>query len=141
MHRMNARRTIPLPMFVAQLFSRFPKTAFVCLQGQTTPDDDAILDQCPNVAPPPGQLADWLDTMLYMKDVQLVISVDTALAHLAGTEGVPTWLLLPAAPDYRWMAQGDRSPWYPSMRLFRQQRLGEWGPVLDRVSDELRGLL
>ena len=67
----------------------------------------------------------------------LVITIDTAVAHLAGALGKPTWLLLSAAPDWRWMLGRDDSPWYPSMRLFRQAKLGDWSEPLAQLSEEL----
>ena len=73
----------------------------------------------------------WIRTM------DLVITVDTMTAHLAGAEGIPTWLLLPYAPDWRWGLEGDRTPWYPCMRIFRQGVDREWGPVIQRVVEEL----
>lgn len=64
--------------------------------------------------------------------LDLVISVDTAAAHLAGSLGVPTWLLLAHAPDHRWLLGRKDSPWYPLMRLFRQSRPGDWDGVVER---------
>jgi hypothetical protein len=75
-----------------------------------------------------------------LRDLDLLISVDSMPAHLAGALGVPVWLLLHADSDWRWMKDRDDSPWYPSMRLFRQRRAGDWQPVLHRVADELRAL-
>jgi hypothetical protein len=66
-----------------------------------------------------------------------VITVDTLAAHLAGALAVPVWTLLHAACDWRWMIDRDDSPWYPTMRLFRQERDGEWAPVIARVADAL----
>lgn len=71
-------------------------------------------------------------------ELDLVITVDTMTAHLAGTEGIPTILLLPYACDWRWGLEGDRTPWYPSIRIFRQGEDREWGPVIQRVVEELR---
>ena len=67
-----------------------------------------------------------------------MITVDTSVAHLAGALGCPTWILLPYTPDYRWLLGRDDSPWYPSVRLFRQTETSEYESVLDRVRDELR---
>jgi ADP-heptose:LPS heptosyltransferase len=72
--------------------------------------------------------------------LDLVITVDTSVAHLAGALGRPTWILLPWTPDYRWLLDRADSPWYPSVRLFRQTETREFGSVLDRVRDELRAL-
>ena len=72
-----------------------------------------------------------------MRVLDLVISVDTMPAHLAGALGVPVWTLLPAEADWRWMEGRDDSPWYPTMRLFRQARGGAWAPVIARVAAAL----
>jgi ADP-heptose:LPS heptosyltransferase len=66
-----------------------------------------------------------------------VITVDTSVAHLAGALGRPAWVLLPNSPDYRWLLGRDDSPWYPTLRLFRQSETREYGSVLDRVRAEL----
>jgi hypothetical protein len=73
----------------------------------------------------------------FMRSLDLVISVDSMPAHLAGALGVPVWTLLQQEPDWRWMSQGERTVWYPTMRLFRQLRPGDWEPVLARVVLEL----
>lgn len=80
---------------------------------------------------------DFYDTAQYLRQMDLVITVDTAVAHLAGALQVPTWLLLDYAPDWRWMLDQEDSPWYPTMRLFRQSELDQWEPVLKRVAKEL----
>jgi hypothetical protein len=64
--------------------------------------------------------------------------VDNAVAHVAGALGVPTWTLLLFAPDWRWLLERSDSPWYPTMRLFRQSRFGDWSDVFERVHEELR---
>jgi len=82
-------------------------------------------------------IGDFGDTAALISLLDLVISVDTSVAHLAGALGKPVWLLLPEAGDYRWLLERDDSPWYPSMRLFRQKRQGEWDGVVERLSGEL----
>ena len=86
------------------------------------------------------ELTDFADTAALMIHLDLVISVDTSVAHLAGALGLPTWVLLPFAPDWRWMLERNDSPWYPGMKLFRQQRRGEWLPVLEKVREALVSL-
>jgi hypothetical protein len=80
---------------------------------------------------------DVVGTARAMKAMDLVISADTMTAHLAGAVGVPVWTLLPATCDWRWMRDRETTPWYPTMRLFRQERPGEWAPVISRVAAEL----
>jgi len=80
----------------------------------------------------------FLDTAAVMSGLDLVITSDTAIAHLAGSLGVPVWVALCATPDWRWMADGSNSPWYPTMRLFRQKTLGDWGQVFDELTANLR---
>ncbi len=79
----------------------------------------------------------FLDTAALMKCLDLIITSDTASAHLAGALGVRTWVALGAAPDWRWLLGRDDSPWYPTMRLFRQRRLGQWPEVFERIAAEL----
>ena len=81
-----------------------------------------------------------LDDASLMRALDLVISVDTMTAHLAGALGVNTWTLLPCESDWRWMLDRDDSPWYPTMRLFRQREQGEWSAVVDEVIDRMTGL-
>jgi ADP-heptose:LPS heptosyltransferase len=73
-----------------------------------------------------------------MAELDLVITVDTALAHLAGALGRPFWLLLSHAPDWRWLLDRDESPWYPTARLFRQPAPGDWAPIVEQVRDQLQ---
>src|SRR4029079_5443376 len=77
--------------------------------------------------------AAFTDTAAIMRNLDLVISSDTAVAHLAGALAVPVWLLLPRVPDWRWLLDRPDSPWYPTMRLIRQPSPGEWPPVMDEV--------
>jgi tetratricopeptide (TPR) repeat protein len=81
------------------------------------------------------ELVDFTETGALIKNLDLVISVDTAVAHLTGALGKPVWTLLPYAPDWRWMLNRKDSPWYPSMRLFRQPAPGDWDSVIQSVKD------
>lgn len=81
---------------------------------------------------------DWIDTAAIVAGLDLVITVDTAVAHLAASLGVETWCLLRKGGCWRWLTTGDRTCWYPSMRLYRQPVLHEWGPVIDRVVTDLK---
>lgn len=82
----------------------------------------------------------FADTAAYLANIDLLITVDTAVAHLAGAMGVPTWVMLPTSSDWRWMLGREDSPWYPSLRLFRQETKGEWGPVVQRIKKELEAM-
>jgi len=84
-------------------------------------------------------LNDFTETAALIKNLDLVIAVDTAVAHLAGAMGKETWTLLHFAPDWRWMLGREDSPWYPMMRLFRQRQRADWSDVVARVTSELRG--
>jgi ADP-heptose:LPS heptosyltransferase len=84
------------------------------------------------------ELKDFMDTAGLVANMDLVISVDTSVAHLAGALGKPLWVLLPFSPDWRWLLEREDSPWYSSARLFRQPKLGDWESVITRVSQELK---
>ena len=83
---------------------------------------------------------DLLDTAAMVANLDLVISVDTMVAHLAGAIGIPVWTLLHYDADWRWMTGRDDSPWYPTMRLFRQESPGDWRTPVGRLVDELSSL-
>ncbi len=87
------------------------------------------------------EVQDFSDTAAIIENLDLVISVDTAVAHLAGALGKPVWTLLPYAPDWRWMLNREDSPWYPTMRLFRQPASGDWKSVIDKVAGELKSMV
>lgn len=89
-----------------------------------------------------GQVAgDWSLTARALQEMDLLVSCDTGTAHLAGAIGVPTFLMLSAFADWRWLVGREDCPWYPSVRIFRQHRMAEWAPVVERVGEEIRALL
>jgi hypothetical protein len=96
-------------------------------------------------AAPPGldwtdwteELHDFSQTAALVANLDLLISVDTSVAHLAGAMGKPVWLLLPYLPDWRWLLDREDSPWYPTMRLFRQTTAGDWAGVIQKVVEQL----
>ena len=87
------------------------------------------------------QFENFADTAAAIENLDLVISVDTAAAHLAGAMGKKVWTLLPFSPDWRWMLDREDSPWYPTMRLFRQEKWGDWDSVFSRLAQQLRLLV
>lgn len=98
-------------------------------------------DECagePRIRAHAATLGDFADTAALVVDMDLVVTVDTAMAHLAGGLGAPTWVLLSEPADWRWQTGRDDTPWYPGMRLFRQRDAGDWAPVMDRVREALR---
>ena len=82
-----------------------------------------------------------MDTAAIMKNLNLVITSDTSIPHLAGALGIPVWLALPYAPDWRWLLDRTDSPWYPTMRLFRQKSPGDWHGVFHDIQTALHELL
>lgn len=116
-----------------------PGVRFIGLQKGPGRED---LDRVPL---PPGftdlgpDIADFADTAAIMANLDLVISSCTGPAHLAGALGAPLWVVLPFSPDWRWLTGREDSPWYPTARLFRQSRVGDWHTVAERVAEALRG--
>ncbi|RMF28336.1 MAG: tetratricopeptide repeat protein, partial [Cyanobacteria bacterium J083] len=90
-----------------------------------------------NVSDLSGELFNFADTAQFIAQLDLIITVDTAVAHLAGAMGKPTWLLLSYMPDWRWLLNRQDTPWYPTMRLFRQSKLNDWASVFTQVKEQL----
>jgi len=111
---------------------------FVSLQRDLRPDDGATLKDQENIIHFGDELRDFSDTAALISHLDLVISVDTSVAHLAGALSKPVWILLPFVPDWRWLLDREDSPWYPTARLFRQDHSRVWDGVIERVQKALR---
>lgn len=109
---------------------------WVCLQKEVSIADAALLEAKGVIVVGP-ELTDFDDTAALVAELDLVISVDTSLAHLAGALGKPVWVMLPFDPDWRWLLDREDSPWYASARLFRQDRPGDFASVVERIRDRL----
>jgi tetratricopeptide (TPR) repeat protein len=133
-HLNNRRRSIPIDRF-ATIMS-VPGVDFINLQKEVNESEAAILSEH-GVHRLGQEFADFADTAAVISMLDLVISVDTSVAHLAGAMAKATAVLLPFSPDFRWMLDRTDSPWYPTMRLFRQTSIGDWCGPLDRLAGEL----
>jgi len=133
-HENDRKRSIPLTLMRRLLT---PAWDCIALQTDLRVTDRLLLAREPALRSYATDQHDFAETAALVAQLDLVICVDTAIAHLAGAMGKPVWLLLPYAPDWRWMLDGETSPWYPNMRLFRQRREGDWDEVLARVAQAL----
>ena len=136
-HTNDRHRSIPAEMLMKAL-PVGPE--YFCLQRDIRDSDRGALSLRSDVVLLEEQLTDFADTAAICELLDLVISVDTSVAHLAGALGRPLWVLLPRVPDMRWLLAREDSPWYPSARLFRQEGWGEWSNVLNEVASQLTGL-
>jgi tetratricopeptide (TPR) repeat protein len=134
-HADDQNRSIALSR-LAPLFD-VPGFQFVSLQKGVRDADAEILAADPRIADLARHIDDFSDTAAAVAAVDLVISVDTSVAHLAGALGKPVWVLLPFCPDWRWLLDRSDSPWYPSARLFRQPRMRDWDSVIEEVQQAL----
>jgi len=137
-YRRDGQRSVDLARFVA--LARVPGVALVSLQKglgseqlRTAPFPVVELEGLDEQSGP------FMDTAAVMKCLDLVVTTDTAIPHLAGALAVPCWVALPVSPDWRWLLDRDDSPWYPTVRLFRAARAADWGPVFERIARELPG--
>jgi hypothetical protein len=138
-HLLDAERSIPLAT-LGDLILEFSGVQFVSLQSDVRPDDQVVLKDLPVLALG-SELIDFEEVAGAIENLDLVITVDTSFAHLAGAMGKPVWVLLSDHPDWRWLLGRDDSPWYPTARLFRQPRPGDWLAVVAKVKAELAAYL
>jgi tetratricopeptide (TPR) repeat protein len=139
-HRHDCFRSVDLSVFAP--LANVPGVRLVSLQKGPAREQ---LARCGFPIHDAGETADetagaFMDTAAIMKNMDLVISTDTAIPHLAGAVGVPVWLALPHAPDWRWRDHGETTAWYPTMRIFRQPSRGSWEPVFEAMRRELTHL-
>jgi Flp pilus assembly protein TadD len=127
-------RSIPLDVF-APVVAMLPEA--YCLQQDLRPGDVPALAMHPNIRVFGRDLRDFSDTAALVEEMDLVISIDTSVLHLAGALGRPVWGMLMFAADWRWLKERADTPWYPTMRLFRQARSGDWGEVVEQVGAAL----
>ena len=138
-HKNDANRSIPL----ARLESLFASLPFACfsLQCEMRDADREVLQRLPNLVDLGPELSDFIETAAVISLLDVVVSVDTAVAHLAGALGKPVVILLPHAADFRWMRDCDDTPWYRSAKLVRQPAFGDWDGAIGRLGNELREIV
>jgi len=137
-HTEDNNRSCPLHNFVP--LSKIPGVHLYGLQKGKAAGQVKDLAGRISVTNLADELNDFTDTAGVIENLDLVISVDTAVLHLAGAMGKQAWAVLPFTPDFRWMLDRQDSPWYPTVRLFRQRRCGNWDDVFQRVAGELKVL-
>lgn len=133
-HRNDGKRSLPLSMLSSILD---PCLEWHAIQSEFRDSDRETLESLPNVKRHEHKLTTLDETAALIQQMDLVISVDTCVAHLAGALGKSVWVLLPFVPDFRWLINRDDSPWYSSARLYRQDATMQWEPVLGRIKDDL----
>ena len=134
-HPEDALRSIPAAEMLPLL--AVPDVTFHIVQSELRPADAALLRGLPNVVNHADMLNDFAGTAALLTVLDLLVSVDTSVAHLGGALGVPVWLLVQSNADFRWLRVREDSPWYPGMRLFRQREPRRWAPVIARVAAAL----
>jgi ADP-heptose:LPS heptosyltransferase len=133
-HQNDHNRSIPLEVFTDLL--KLP-VEWHSLQNEYRTEDKNFLDSHPEVRQHQEELGDFADTAALIECMDLMISVDTSVAHLAGALGKTTWILLPFIPDFRWMLEREDCPWYPTAKLLRQDEERDWKKVIMKLMREL----
>ena len=136
-HHKNYQRSCSLTKFTELV--EISQVSFYSLQKELSERDRDLLNQT-NIQDLSQYLGDFTDTAAIISQLDLVITVDTSVAHLAGAMGKPVWLLLSYIPDWRWLLEREDSPWYPTMKLFRQPSLGDWDSVFHKLKTSLQTL-
>ncbi|MGP1717603.1 MAG: tetratricopeptide repeat protein [Methylophilus sp.] len=136
-HHNDHRRSLALAQLMPLLQLPYE---FHCLQKEIRPADAAELANVPGLTVHQQNIGDFTDTAALINAMDIIISVDTSVAHLAGAMGKPVWILLPFVPDYRWMLHRHDTPWYPQARLFRQADVGDWQAVVQDVCTSLQAI-
>ena len=134
LHNNDANRSIHPTLMLSYLPAGFN---YVCLQKELTPLDFDVLQNTPSVQYFSDEIKDFSDTAALCDLMDAVITIDTSVAHLSAAMGRPTYVLLPHAPDWRWLLGRDDSPWYNSIRLYRQKIDWDWHPVLQQLCNDL----
>ncbi|HVC59695.1 MAG TPA: tetratricopeptide repeat protein [Acetobacteraceae bacterium] len=137
-HPLDRNRSVSLQRLAPIL--AVPGCEFVLVQQQVRDRDQAALAAVPALRRAGSELRDYSDTAALLGLLDLVVTVDTSVAHLAGALARPVWLMLPFAPDFRWLLGRGNSLWYPTMRLYRQPARGDWDSVIAAVQRDLHGL-
>ena len=131
-HNRSAKLAAYLP-----LIAKHPEIRFVTLQKDLTDEERSLLEGFANVRMLDAELTDFDESAAVMRNLDLMISIDSAPAHLAGALAVPTWILLPFNGEWRWLMERDDTPWYPTARLFRQPGRGDWDSLIEQIHTEL----
>jgi len=131
----DRRRSVRLADWIEYLPPQFE---YFRLQREVRDEDKVALEANPFIASKDEDVQDFVRIAALCKSMDIVVSVDTSLAHLSGALGQRTWILLPFVPDWRWLRDRDDSPWYPSVKLFRQTSPGDWRGVFERIASDLR---
>jgi hypothetical protein len=134
-HKNDRKRTLRLEQF-KPLFDRQDIVLLTVQKGEQTAQVGGYYGGAPLVNLGP-EIADFTDTMAILRHVERLVTIDTSVAHIAGASGVPTSLVIPYAPDWRWLLNRDDSVWYKSVKLFRQERAYDWSGVIERVAADL----
>ena len=133
-HTNDSSRSIPLAKILPNLPDHLD---YISLQKEIREQDQLTLNTHPQIYHYGKNLCDFTDTAALINELDLVVSVDTSVAHLAASLGKKTWILLPYVPDWRWMLDRDNSPWYPTVKLYRQTSAGNWDEALEAMKKSL----